>query len=317
MGDISIQLHRNRGSINRPVGFTLVELLVVGLLISLFSTIAIVNMQRFFDDSKRKAVFDEVKSLGTAASFAYDDIGFFPRLHLLELPKNLVVDRDDNGLAFMRPGFDAYGFLGAYSIHARNVLENWTGSYMGVTEARSRLGQGQKGLIPVRLPDTTGIGADFGNEDNSLVNWPTDVWGNPYVIYLVGSDGLAVNASNSKGLVFIQNHADDPDFMAAIVSYGPNRIPGGSQDNTGYLPPVGSADYESLKAASLYLEGDLVGTGAAFTLRAVNAADTSASFMDANFANNYANSITHSNPDPTVGRNGILDAGSDDIVWKF
>jgi prepilin-type N-terminal cleavage/methylation domain-containing protein len=304
---------------HRQAGFTLVELLVVGLLISLFSTIAIFNMQRFFDDSKRKAVFDEVKSLGTALSFAYDDIGFYPRLHLLSLPRSLVVDRDNSGQVVMRPGFDTYGFLGAFSTPARNIFENWSGSYMGVSEARTRLAQGQKGLVPVRLPDTSGTGSNFGGDDNSLVNWPTDVWGNPYVIYLVRSDASLTGglASNPKGLFFIQSYSDDPDFMVAVVSYGPNGIPGGSVGNGGFLPDPASADYANLRAASLFVEGDLVGTEAAFTLRAVNSTDSSASFLDANFANNYPDSITHSNPDISVGRVGILDTGSDDIVWKF
>ena len=74
----------------RRRGFTLIEILIVGALISLLSGIAIFAVKQMYDSNRRKAMFDETRSIGTALHFAYEDLGFFPRLSVVGKTKSLL-----------------------------------------------------------------------------------------------------------------------------------------------------------------------------------------------------------------------------------
>ena len=159
------------------------------------------------------------------------------------------------------------------------------------------------------LPETTNL--VIGNVDVSIADWPTDTWGNPYAVYLVVGDSSAVLSNNPLGLRLINNPTEDPSFMAAVVSYGPNGVPGGNDLTVNADPGF----FQTLQNARLYLtpsESAATPPGAEFTLRSVSGLT-----FDSSFVTSFPESIHASNLDPNTGRVGMLDTGTDDIVWKF
>jgi prepilin-type N-terminal cleavage/methylation domain-containing protein len=313
-------------------GFTLIEMLIVGALIALFSGLAIIGAQRLWEDSKRKGIFDETKSVGTALSFAHDDVAFFPRINLLTDPRNLIMATAGN-TTIIRPAVDAYGFLGENTALTGDVIEKWQGSYMGMAESRLRMSQGAKGMVTMRLPETSQFPGAWSAKgiDVSLTYWPCDAWGNPYVVYLVVSDATVANSNNKLGLRLISRPNESSNYFTAVVSYGPNHVPGGVPpefytDNNPSPAAIARAKawVETMKSARLYIINNdnsqpvtRTDAGAAFTMRSVTSAIAVASFNNAQFLNALPNSITNQTTPGDVAQPGIKDPGSDDIVWTF
>lgn len=318
-------------------GFTLLELLIVGALIALFAGLAMFGMQQFYVDSRRKTVYDETKQVGTAAGFARDDVAFFPRLDLLSQPLALVTGSttiNSTAVSIMQPNMDAYGYLGEDSAPASIVAKNWRGNYLGQSDSRIRLSQGSKGLVKMRIPVTAQYASVWNTKGISydLAYWPCDTWGHPYVVYLVVADSSIANAStNPLGLRLINSPGENATFMTAVVSYGPNGVPGGvpneyltdsqqSQTNVN----LARAWIETMKHARLYLVNNdssepvtRTDNEAAFTLRSVSANIAVAGFTS-DFLNYLPESIVNQSITSTdTARPGIKDAGSDDIVWIF
>jgi prepilin-type N-terminal cleavage/methylation domain-containing protein len=305
----------------RRSGFTLMEILIVAALISLLSGIAIFSINTFYNNSIRKAVIGETHQLATGLSFAHDDVQFFPRFNFLNAPPSLVLFNEATNLPdnnSVVSSLDYYGFLypgGVIPILER-IQTGWSGPYMGVSQTRDRSNRGgRSGIVKMRLPD---VFLDYPSY--SVVDWPADVWGNPYVFYQLRS---GIDTSGNLIPEFIENQSEAGDFMTAVVSYGANRIPGGN-DKTG-IPPDGTpGDELTLLAGALYIEGDDLGGIAHFTLRVctpdsrinpiyqlINNTPVHLAVLD---------SLRWPNPPgPNIdaGQVGMLDDGNDDIIYNF
>lgn len=293
--------------LNRRGGFTLIEILIVGALIVLFSGLAIINMQRFFDDASRKAMFGEAKEIATAMSFAHNDLGYYPRIPVLGLPATLVTFTQ-GGVQFLRPGFDTYGYFPALTPQAANVATVWKGPYLGISN--------QHNTVLVRLTDSalrqvpaTGPGGD----DFSLIRWPADKWGHPWMIYLVKSDPAAATANNPLGLRLINSPTEEADYMTAVVSYGPNGFPGGN-DQTQFTDP--NIMTTVLQPGALFVPGDVTGQNVAqFSLKSFSSTNPTTLITPSTFNPLLAQSLK--NGAATLNTGGILDSNVDDVVIRF
>lgn len=293
----------------RKRGFTLIEMLIVGSLIALFSGIAMFGIQQMYDSNREKAMWAEVSSVGTASAFAHDDLGFYPRLDLLALPKALIVFEQTSQATYIRPSIDCYGMYGTTGPQVSNINSNWKGPYLGMSETRKRA---HGGIVKMRLSDP--LSPNFQAPDDigdvSLVDWPADTWGNPYVLYQVTIDPALKSGTNPLGLRLVTNPTELANYFNAVVSYGPNKVPGGNENSTGDIATA-------LFGAALYVKGDIGGTGQAqFTLKSMYATDSALQLSSADFIQRLANSMeTPNTTDPAFS--GILEDGSDDIIFRF
>lgn len=307
-------------------GFTLIEMLIVSAMIVLLAGLAIIGAQQMYEATKKKVNQDETKSIATALSQCKQDVGFYPRLHMLGVPQSLVLFRQGtpaqiavNSITsfYTRPGFDTYGFYGSGYAMFGNALANpvfhiykfWKPPYMEVSEARAsnQSGGRRSGIIRMRLSDAeyqVGFPKGVGGEDPSLVWWPTDAYGNPYMVYHLCSDSPAYYSStNPKGLRLIMAPTEEASYMNVVVSYGPNHAPGGN--NTPGAP--------GFPNDALYVPGDLFGTVADYTLKSVTSTNATARIdLTKAYMVGMAPSITNNTANP-----GIFDSGSDDIFFKF
>lgn len=308
------------GSSNRQ-GFTLIEMLIVAALIALFAGLAMIGAQQLYDDGRRKAMFDETKSIGSNLSFAYQDVGFYPRIGLLGLSMDYI--RFSNGTApaltyYCRPGMDTYGFYGSgrftTTINPLFAIKNWRAPYMSISELRAmHSGGGKSGVVKMRLSDreyssfSPGNSTQTANDDLSLVDWPTDTWGNPYMFYQVVSDPAYVSGRNTHGLRLVKSPTEEGSYFTAVVSYGRNKVPGGGEDI--YRHP-------GFPLQQLYVKGDLVQTNgpADYTLKSYTASDARLKLdLTTGAMDTFAESVQGAQA-PNIG---IMDTGSDDIYFKF
>ena len=308
----------------RRRGFTLIEILIVASLIALFSGIAMFAVQAMYDQNRRKAMFDETKQIGQALHFAYEDLGFFPRINFIGYSKGLLTYDTGGGVEYVRPGFDTYGYL-SLGQKSTAIADSWHGPYMAVTEARAQLSQGQKGLAWMRIMDQVVVDEKATiknqyNEDPTVVRWPTDTWGNPYVLYQIVADPVVAKenpTTNPLGLR-LAKLGEQGDYFTAVVSYGPNGYPGGypPTDTKNATPLVGD---ERLKSGALYVVGDLLppqsdsDRWANFTLRVAYPSGGQVSLSSADFLDMLPETI-HNNDS---AKPGIIDPGSDDVFWRF
>jgi len=257
-------------------GFTLIEILVVGALIALFAGLAIINIQQQFQTNLRKITIAETKEIGTALSFAYQDVGIFPKFCFLNRSINMLYSL--SGSTQLPPSFDYMGF-DLTGIQQR-IVSQWKGGYFAMSQTRNRIAQGRGGVLRVYIPGL-----------NEPIDWPADPWGNPYVLYL-----LYLRGDDMPD--FIITPTQEPDFFCAVVSYGPNHVPGG----TDKLSPSMKSTLEGLR---LYEKTDnpqvpylmLPLSGYSQRERALV------------FSNKYLT---------TLGQTpGIADPGSDDVFFRF
>ncbi|MCL5270365.1 MAG: hypothetical protein M1457_07425 [bacterium] len=294
-------------------------------IIGLFAGLFLFSVQQMYNDNRRKATYDETKQIGTAFEFAHQDLGFYPRLDLLSLPISLALPPDTAGVSQMRPAFDYYGLLTTTSPELRVVLKKWGGPYTQNSEARGTSAQGRHGNVLMRIPDNESTSfKEAGGQNGSIVVWPCDTWGNPYVLYQVTASPDSRSATNPLGLRLVKRPGEIANYLNAVVSYGPNGMPGGGLPGT---PTQTDAGYAAayLKPAMLYVKGDLLGNQAEYTLKIMNPNTVTVTAMlgtDDSFNSMLAKSI-HADSDhggtwtPPPGEIGILDNGSDDIFWKF
>lgn len=299
-------------------GFTLIEIMIVGALLALFAGIALFAAREMYESNRRKAMFDETRQIGIALSLAHDDIGFFPRIYLLEMPTGRI-NYGDNKTKIIRPAFDTYGYYLSVGPQASSIIDKWRGPYMPFSSAKLNLTAGSKGLIRMRLSDVafqqfkpTGT----NDEDPSLVVWPTDTWGNPYIFYEVHSDAsLMTNSTgtNPQGVRLIRYPGESGDFFTAVVSYGPNRVPGGLRDELRRPNSAIAVNVETLlKTDGLYVKGDLAGGKADYTLKSYNSM-----YPDAQISSDFTQRLPRILQSGDPNAPGILDTGSDDIFWRF
>lgn len=295
-------------------GFTLLEILIVGALITLFSGIAIIAVQQMFDENRHKAMYPEAQQIGTALSMAYNAIGFYPRLHTLnQQHSNIVVQGSSNQLLAL-PHMDTYGYLNA-TMKAAVVDTNWKGPYSA--KSSTRLSQSQRAYVKMRLPDQqtiayTQLWQQQAAVNIQIVDWPADTWSNPWMVYQVHKEIVA--GEPVYRLVRPGTEDNEPDFKNCVVSYGANHVPGGNSETASNLP----AYYDFLKnQASLYFE-DPSGQ-ANYVLRSFGSNQFRLSDLTSDQLGGSFNYATYSNgtPDPKIGAVGIFDEGTDDVVWEF
>ncbi len=289
-------------------GFTLIEILIVGALIALFSGLAIFSVQQMYDSNRRKAMVGEAYQIATALSMARDDIGFYPRLHLLNLPKALVTTQQQvSGRTVVQPipGMDTYGFFSPFTPpnFSKSIADNWRGPYMGTSEARSGQSQGGRALITVRLPDLPA--------GNDLVLWPADTWSRPWVIYQVSA--VADPSSGDTVLRPITRPGENADFFNAAVSYGVNGYPGNYfRPDLAPGGPIG--DIDRMRAAALFIENP-PGAPAPYTMKTLSAAaDLGTLITPMDFARSM---LVDDGGRGNEGMKGILVPGSDDVIIRF
>ncbi len=317
-------------------GFTLVEMLIVGALIALFSGIAIIGIQAQFEANQRKAVIGETRQVAQALDFAYNDIGFFPKIaHLqsslttLQLGSEIEYGDEDTVFSFL----DALGINTLPGAPLTQQSEaKWNGPYFAASQSRTRVSQGKGGSVKMLTTVADNVGFD----------WPVDVWNNPYMLYVLNVD--RTNAASPT--LFFANQSQDAggninpltrpgvegNFVTAVVSYGRNQVPGGGSrfvpggdpvvPNDGsswglrmyFGDPNNKQNPKTLKRGNDLLNGNANG-------RAIANAWTRRFAQNAGSFGQLADS---GDPDPVDVGDGILsvklgitDPGSDDVVFDF
>ncbi len=225
-------------------GFTLVELVIVGALIALFSTLAIFGVQQQFRSNIRKATIGETRQLAQSLDFANLDTSVFPKLCWLgqsEEQMRLLGDQvsagndlipfDDVDIYGRRPGGGANRLS-----FATRMSQNWEGSYFAMSQSRAGAAQGRGGFVYMVLPEL-GVPTGVFNGPNSTstpsIRWPADPYNNPYVVYLLDIDRGPTGTDQAQ-LQFVtddspENATTKGNFVNAVVSYGPNHVPGGHE----------------------------------------------------------------------------------------
>jgi len=283
-----------RGFIPTNRAFTLVEMFIVGALIALFAGIAIFNIQGQYLANIRKITIAEVNQIHTALSFIKMDAGVFPKLNFLNKalyhPEVSVLVGADVRQLNLRNDFDYMGYAIGPGLES-TILSEWRGPYYSVSHTRRGVSRAIGGVVTMLLPNT-GI----------VTDWPADAYGEPYVLYLI-------KVTETGGLDWARSATDEPNYFAAVVSYGRNRIPGYRADT-----PIPPGDFNRLKNERLYIEGggtarDIYNNPRAVEFTALTADEYNLPRLQA---------LTK------IGRTGIsedevgiLDPGSDDIIYEF
>jgi prepilin-type N-terminal cleavage/methylation domain-containing protein len=306
----------SRLNCTRVRGFTLIEIMIVAALLAIFAGIAIFGARQMYNHNRRKAMFDETRQIGAALSLARDDLGFFPRIYLLDFPLSMVsYQTANNNVKMVRPAFDTYGMYSSVGPQANMIANQWRGPYMPFSSSKGAINFASKAFVKMRLSDREFQSFKGPNgEDLSVVSWPTDTWNNPYVFYEIYSDPKLVSTANPAGLRLIRTPTEIGNYFTAVVSYGPNRFPGGIREEKqtpGVAVPTTTVA-QALISVGLYVQGDLAGGNAEYTLKSFTSAYPDA-LIDNAFIERVGRSLQTGNPLVP----GILDPDSDDIIWRF
>jgi len=294
----------------RLSAFTLIEILIVAAMISLLAGIAIINIQSAYQSNQRKATYGEGRSIATSLSFAYEDIGMYPKLSFLsqgifDIAPPQVAPYTSPGSRLVS-GFDYMGYdVSSPAILTARIIKNWVkgaGSqgYFAVGAGKKGLFQGRRGGIirmeipmdiynPVVLPMGQAL---------PIYDWPADPWGRPYVVYMLFREGN--QASGLPRVRFANGPMDNaPVYALAVVSYGPNGMPGGPEDYDAATLAIGLS-------MCLYSRDDRL-YPAQSDYRALRPQEYTAARRDAwSFVK-----LLGQNPPPYIG---VIDPGSDDII---
>ena len=226
-------------------GFTLIEILVVAALISLFAAIAMFNIQRQFMNNLKKTVMGEVRNMGMAYEWALKDVGFFPKPCFLDKHVAEILPYLDPA-TYQGYGFDYIGHPLLSTILYR-VKKKWNGPYFASSQSRNNIAQGRGGNCRVLI--RMGAGAElvgpFLSPCDPYANPFRVPQGSPYVLYLLkvvvdenGNPQPDPNHDPEQGepqrfqYEFITDPLEEP-AIAAVVSYGRNGVPGGPESLPG------------------------------------------------------------------------------------
>ena len=223
-------------------GFTLIEILIVAALISLLAGIAAINIQAMYLANQRKSTIGEIRQIITSLDFAYNDTMIYPKICFLN--QNILYLAPPQATPYNRPGqylvsgFDYMGFdVNSPSTITNRIIRNWANGTL--SQGYFSMPQGKKGMfqyrragicrmeIPMDIynPQILASGATL-----PIYEWPTDPWGNPYVLYMLYLESIQPNGL--PNVRFVDSITRSPNFARAVVSYGPNGIPGGPEDYT-------------------------------------------------------------------------------------
>ena len=255
-------------------GFTLVEIIIVAALISLFSGLAMFGVQQMLKNSKLKAVIGETREVGSSLLFAHQDIGFYPAIGFLSY------NRDQLNTRYGWARIDSMG-LTVTSLRVQHTYDKWSGPYFAASPTRNQLSYKFRGIVTMRLSPYRPTVDD--------IDWPADQWGNPYVLYLFKY------IQTTDMWEFVQTSGEEPNFWAAVVSYGPDGVPGS---------PAGGDTVDSLLSTRLFEQPDpRVGQFNAL--------------LPAQYNNARRERYSFKQINPNDARIGIVDAGSDDLIYNI
>ena len=341
-------------ALHRRSGFTLVEMLIVGALIALFSGLAIFGVQQQFRSNTRKAAIGESRQIATALEFANLDTSVFPKLCWLGEstegmlyygglissgnPRLPFIFSDVNSrLATNPPAANAFG---------GGVQRNWKGPYFALSQGRAGIAQGRGGFVYMLIPELQGNDASNPNNVDSVngLRWPADPYNNPWVVYMMDID----RTDPARPFLKFVNEgsaaspAEKGNFINAVVSYGNNHYPGGSEDVRANFGTMGSGDgnvalpgdgpwglrlYKGVVGYRPTTKGYITHT---YLVGGTGPADTEFNRARANIWNRkFATDNIGFFPGgvnglPSDGKGngvnsvvGITDSGSDDIVFEF
>ncbi|MDX1973791.1 MAG: type II secretion system protein [Candidatus Sumerlaeia bacterium] len=309
--------------------FTLIEMLIVAALISLFSAIAVISVQTQLENNRRKAIIGESRQIATSMDLAHNDVGFFPSVAFLDRTSTSL-DLESERIFAGNVDF-LYGFLHPYALDTApavgasnrtstisRIRRDWTGQYISATQTRSSVSSGRGGSRSMTVFPT-----------RPAVNWPLDGLNNPWMFYSLHVDRTN---PNSPVLFFVTQSAADRtvandsglvegNFINAVVSYGRNNVPGGGDQ---YIPTgdINGTASNTPYGLRLY-SGNPNNTGATLTLYVTNALRGDDGLRRANawgrqfYQNagfNVAEMALNNNNSASVG---ITDPESDDIVFGF
>lgn len=307
---------------NGKRGFTLIEILIVGALIALFSGLAVISIQQVFQSNVRKAAIGETRQIATALEFANLDTSVFPRLSWLsQSPEGMRLIGTQIGVGdaiFTR--LDINGRLTG-AAGANRIFNQWDGPYFAVATSRAGTAQGRGGFAYMLFPDLPANGPNSATGTGGI-RWPADPYNNPYVVYMLDID------FNTSQLSFVTDEAvgNQPatrkgNYVNAVVSYGPNNYPGGTEFNR---VPYEGADQSSIGPGPYALRlyrgrpdfrppAKGVVTHQYLTQNELNIPRANAWSQD--FFTNVpgGNQPQDENGNPV----GITDTASDDIVFEF
>jgi len=255
-------------------GFTLVEIIIVASLIALFSGLAMFGVQQMLKNSKLKAVIGETRQVGSSLIFAHQDIGFYPAIGFLSYNRDLINTR------YGWARIDSMG-LAVSSLRVQHTYDKWSGPYFAASQTRNQLSYRFKSLVTMRLSPYRVTVDD--------IDWPADQWGNPYVLYLFKY------IPTTDTWEFIQTSGEEPNFWAAVVSYGPDGVPGS---------PAGGDTVASLLDTRLFYQDDV----RVPVFRALVPSD---------YNNARRERYSFKQVNPTDARIGIVDPGSDDLIYNI
>ena len=302
-----ISIRNRRG----PVAFTLIEMLIVSALISLLAGIAIINIQSAYQSNQRKATYGEGRSVATALSFAFEDIGIYPKLCFLsqgifDIAPPQVAPYTQPG-SLLVSGFEYIGYdVNTPATLTNRIIKNWVkgaGSqgYFSAGSGRRGLFQGRRGGIVkmeipmIYSPQVLPMGVQL-----PIYDWPADPWGRPYVVYMLIREG---NQANGLPQVRFANSATDMAhgniYALAVVSYGPNGMPGGPEDYSAAMLSVGLSLCLYDRSTRQY--------PAQSDFRCLQPNEYTAARRD---AWSYAKLVSN----PPANYPGVIDPGSDDLV---
>jgi prepilin-type N-terminal cleavage/methylation domain-containing protein len=311
----------------RRQGFTLVEIIIVGVLISLFSSLAVIAVQQQFESNKRKATIGEARQIATALEFANLDTGIFPKLCFLTESRQGLEFLSNELFPAVNPSIRFLALFGSLDIYSRQtpntnealagrVYNQWNGPYFALASGRRGFAQGRGGYSYMLLPDLPVAGPNTPTGGLGL-RWPTDPNNNPYMVYMLD---LENSVNGVPRLQFVEGATVGGDvsrkgnYVNAIVSHGRNQYPGGE--------PVPDDDNPSNRNAMLNLRLYEEVPGATkgvptFRLRVRTEYTTQrANIWTARFA--QANGVPLPiRPGGITSTVGIADPTSDDIVFEF
>lgn len=198
----------------RRSGFTLIEMLVVAALIAIFAGLAVFNIVEQLNREKEKAALAEARSIATAMSFAYDDMGFFPKLCFLRFGVDellrVISNAPPDGKNLPSDAIDYFSF-GSPTM-ANMIKSNWGEKYMA--------GSMPDKYVNMQLGTSTGV-KEF--------QWPADPFRMPYVAYLTK---VETDATGNSEINWLESFGEKANYFAGIVSYGRNKVPGLTWDET-------------------------------------------------------------------------------------
>lgn len=301
------------------------EIIIVGVLIATFSSLAIFAIREQFEANKTKATIGETRQIATALEFANIDTGIFPKLSFLTESKE--------GLRFLSAELGAPGetggdftpifsFLNIYPRGqfapgeavrtGRRASDNWRGPYFAMAASRRGFAQGRGGYAYMLFPDLPSVGPNAPGTPRGL-RYPTDPNNNPYVVYMLDID-------RNTGILSFVNEPGKTDvtrkgnYVNAVVSYGRNQYPGGEPVPADDIP----VNREAMMDLRLYTEAEGVDKGLP-TFRYRSATEFTrqrANIWSAEFANRAGTPLPV-RPGGITSQTGISDPNSDDIVYEF